>query len=67
MRAWLHGRFNLGWRQRVQDRTRARAEVAQIRLLKKQELLSLFPGANLYQEKVLGLTKSFIVYDALDC
>lgn len=63
MRAWLHSRFNLGWRQRVPDRSRARAEVAQIRLLKKGELRALFPQAHLYEEKALGLTKSFVVYD----
>lgn len=62
-RAWLHSRFNLGWVECVPDKTIARAEVAQIRLLKKQELLSLFPQASLYQEKMLGLTKSFVVYD----
>lgn len=63
MRAWLHSHFNLGWRQRVPDRNRARAEVAQIRLLKRQELRALFPQAHLYQEKVFGFTKSFVLYD----
>jgi hypothetical protein len=63
VRAWLHSHFNLGWRQRVPDKRHARAEVGQIHLLKKQELCALFPQAHLYQEKVLGFTKSFVVYD----
>jgi hypothetical protein len=62
-RAWLHHRFNLGWLPREPNRTAALQAVTQIRLLRQQELLRLFPGATLYKEKLLGLTKSFVVYD----
>jgi hypothetical protein len=36
--------------------------IRSIRLLDKQELQRLFPGASIYEEKFLGLTKSFIIY-----
>lgn len=62
IRAFLINHFNLGWVKRKPDLQDARSTVEQIRLLKKHELLSLFPKANLYQEKVAGLTKSFVVY-----
>lgn len=65
-RAWLLHHFDLGWYKRLPTREAARREAADVTLLKKNELLSLFPGANLYCEKVLGLTKSFVVYDGWD-
>lgn len=36
--------------------------VESIRLLSKAELLALFPEACLFQERLMGLTKSFVVY-----
>lgn len=62
-RAWLLHHFDLGWAKRLPTRMAARQEAAAITLLKKRELLTLFPGARLYCEKALGLTKSFVVYD----
>jgi len=35
--------------------------VKEIRLLTEKELKDLFPGAKIYKEKLLGLTKSFTV------
>ena len=61
-RAWLLNHFDLGWHKRSPSREAARQEAASVTLLKKRELLSLFPNANLYCEKVFGLTKSFVVY-----
>ena len=61
-RAYLLSHFNLGWIKRKATIQEAKSYVTQIRLLKKNELLTLFPGANLYEEKMGGLTKSFIVY-----
>jgi 2-polyprenyl-3-methyl-5-hydroxy-6-metoxy-1,4-benzoquinol methylase len=61
-RAWLLHHFDLGWYKRQRTRAAARQEAAAVTLLKKGELLPLFPGAKLYCEKVLGLTKSFVVY-----
>lgn len=44
------------------DRGRILQEINDLRLLCEDEIKSLFPGAKLYHEKVLGLTKSFVVY-----
>ena len=65
-RAWLLHHFDLGWYKRLPTREAARQEAAAVTLLKKGELLALFPGAELYCEKVMGLTKSFVVYDGWD-
>ena len=62
-RVFLIRHFNLGWVKKTPDIDEANNIVAHTRLLKKKELLSMFPGARLYEEKMFGLTKSFIVYD----
>lgn len=61
-RVFLVRNFNLGWIERISDRETAKELVESTRLLRKKELLALFPGAELYEEKILGLTKSFVVY-----
>ena len=66
LRVWLIRHFDLGWHRRIPDLGQARDLVTQTRLLTKKEFQSLFPKANLYEEKFLGLTKSFILYDGLD-
>jgi len=37
-------------------------ELSTIRLMSKKELRSVFPGAHIFKEDFLGLTKSFILY-----
>ena len=61
-RAWLLHHYDLGWTKRKATREAARQSVAAVKLLRKKEVLALFPHANLYAEKVAGLTKSFVVY-----
>lgn len=61
-RAWLLNHFDLGWKKRAATREEALRSVSSVRLLRKEQLRSLFPQANLYEEKVMGLTKSFVVY-----
>jgi hypothetical protein len=61
LRAWLLSKRGLGWIKRIPDLQEARIHVESIHLLRKRELLSMFPGAFLYQERVFGLTKSFVV------
>ena len=61
-RVFLIRNLNLGWMKRIPDPERARELIESVRLLRKGELLALFPGASLYEEKVIGLTKSFVVY-----
>ncbi len=61
-RVFLVTHFNLGWRGKIRQRQDALQAVKEIRLLTEKELKVLFPGAKIYKEKLLGLTKSFIVY-----
>lgn len=63
LRAWLINHFDLGWMKKINDKQKAMREVASIRLLKKEEMIALFPNASFFEEKLLGLTKSFVVYD----
>jgi hypothetical protein len=50
------------WRSRIRDAGKATASVESVRLLSKMELMALFPGACLFEEKMMGLTKSFVAY-----
>jgi Methyltransferase domain len=63
IRVGLLTHFQLGWHTKVSNKQKALDIVNQIRLLGKKEITALFPGARLYEEKILGLTKSLIVYD----
>jgi hypothetical protein len=65
VRAFLAHHFDLGWYKRIPDKHKATREVAMIRLLTRRELAHLFPGASIYKEKILGLTKSLIAYNRL--
>ncbi len=49
-------------RRRYTDIDEARERVESIKLLNRRQLLELFPGANLYEEKFMGLVKSLVVY-----
>ena len=46
----------------LSDAETAERVVRSVRLLRASELLELCPGASLYRERVLGLTKSLMVY-----
>ncbi len=61
-RVFLVTHFNLGWNGNIPDKQEALQAVKEIRLLTEEELKNLFPGAKIYKEKLLGLTKSFTVY-----
>lgn len=58
----LTRRFNLGWYQRMPTDAAARDLIRSHRLLTRKEMQALFPQAHLYEETILGLTKSFIAY-----
>jgi SAM-dependent methyltransferase len=62
VRVRLLQNFNLGWIQRTPGAAEAREIVESIRLLGKDEFLKLIPDSNLYEEKVFGMTKSFVAY-----
>jgi hypothetical protein len=61
-RVWAATRFDLGWYKKFADRDAARREVESISLLTERQMHRLFPGALIYKEKFLGLTKSFVAY-----
>jgi hypothetical protein len=63
VRVWLLQNFKLGWIEKTPDLQKATEIVESIRLLGKREFLSLFPHAHLYEEKVFGMTKSFVAYE----
>jgi hypothetical protein len=62
VQVWLLGRFRLGTYDIVTDREYARELVREIRLLSLREFSSLFPVANIYRERLLGMTKSFVAF-----
>ncbi len=62
IKAFLLQHFNLGWYKKIENHQKAIKTANAIRLLKKRELQQLFPEAEIYKEKILGLTKSFIFY-----
>jgi 2-polyprenyl-3-methyl-5-hydroxy-6-metoxy-1,4-benzoquinol methylase len=62
IRIWLVKNFNLGWVRKTANTEQARDLIDHHRLLSKQEFIKLFPGAKIYEEKILGLVKSYIAY-----
>jgi len=61
VRTLLLQHFSLGWVKKKPDPDEARSSVESIRLLTRHEVLALFPQGDMHDEKVLGLTKSFVV------
>lgn len=66
VRAWLLQHLSLGWHPRQPDPVKAMEDVRSVRLLSGSEMRRLFPGATFENERVLFLTKSFIVLDGWD-
>ncbi len=62
MKAFLLRRFDLGWFKKVNDYNESLHLASSIRLLTKRDLLRLFPDAAIVPEKILGLSKSFMIY-----
>lgn len=54
--------FNLGWIRRTPDPIKARETVESIQLLTRRRFRELFPAADMYEEKIFGMTKSFVAY-----
>ena len=63
IKVWLVTNFKLGWSKRITDKQEAKAFVNSVRLLNKKQLIDLFPNATITEEKFLGLSKSFMVYE----
>lgn len=45
------------------DAVAAKDKAEEVRLLKRNEMLALFPRASLFEEKMFGMTKSFVVHN----
>ena len=60
LRALLHSRFRLGWWDQAEDWFAALEEVESIRLINRAEFGYLFPQAEIFEENMAFLTKSFV-------
>src|SRR3989304_4916387 len=63
LKAWLLRHFNIGWYKKIKDYNKSLEVADSIRLLKRNELISLFPESSIEKEKLLGFTKSFMVHN----
>jgi hypothetical protein len=61
-RAWMLTRQRLGWVPREKNFADAKQVVESIRLLRLSEFRRLFPDSDIFEERVLGITKSFVAY-----
>jgi len=61
-RRWLLMHFALAWSGRIRDPAKAESIARSVRLLSRREFASLFPGSVLWEERLFGLTKSFVCY-----
>ncbi len=66
IRTWLLQHFNLGWFRKIPDYAQAYAEVSSIRLLRRHEVVALFPHAQLRAERFGPLAVSWIAIQAGD-
>lgn len=66
LRARLLNRCDLGWSKREPDLASARAVVGSVTLLRRKEFARFFPDATIYDERYLGLTKSFIAFGGFE-
>jgi SAM-dependent methyltransferase len=62
IQVWLLRNFDLGWIRRARSARQAGEIISGIRLLHRAQIRDLFPGADIFEEKLLGFTKSFIAY-----
>jgi len=54
--------YDLGWYTKIPDRSTGLSVVTSIRLLSRGEFTQIFPEATIFDEKFLGLVKSFVAY-----
>lgn len=62
IKTWLLMHLALDWGGKVATRERAIEIANSVKLLNARDFSSMFPNARIYEEKVLGLTKSFVAY-----
>ncbi len=66
VRAQMVHRFDVGWYKRIRSLAKAREEVDSIQLLTRKRFADLFPNASIHEEKLFGLTKSFVAFRGWD-
>lgn len=66
IKVWLVTNFDIGWFKKLNDKHKATALVNSVKLLTKKEVADLFPNATIAEEKIFGITKSFMVYEGWD-
>ena len=66
LKIFLATNFKLGWYKKFADKGEAKKKIESIRLLRKKELKKLFLGSTIKREKILFLTKSFMVIGGWD-
>jgi hypothetical protein len=52
----------LGWHEQAKDRTDGERIARSAHLLTRRQLQRLFPAATIWNERTLGLSKSFVAY-----
>lgn len=62
LQVWMLMHRDLGWFKKTADKEDALRQVRSVRLMSERELKRLFPGANVYREKIGGMTKSLTAY-----
>ncbi|OPY56062.1 MAG: Methyltransferase domain protein [Methanosaeta sp. PtaU1.Bin055] len=62
LKVFLIQRFSLGWYPKIPERREALAAANSVRLLRREEIVDLFPEGTVLDEKLFGMTSSFLVY-----
>lgn len=62
LKLFLLRNFKLGHIGKINDKIKAQEQINEIQLLSKKEFKSMFPDAQIYEEKVFFMTKSFVAY-----
>jgi SAM-dependent methyltransferase len=61
-RVFLLTHFSLGWYGKLSDREQALRVAQEIQLLERRTVCELFPSAQIWEERLFGLVKSFVAY-----
>jgi SAM-dependent methyltransferase len=62
LKVFMIRHFSLGWYPKISDKEEATKAAKSVRLLWRREVANLFPDGKIRDEKLFGLTISFIVY-----
>jgi len=62
IKCFLAMNFNLGWFKKCRTKNEALILINSVNLLKKGDILKLFPFSKIFKERYLTFVKSFIIY-----